>query len=132
MKESEIISTYRDSIEARMVELYRSVLNSDGRIQYKLYIWDDGQLDVLEEVQGGNSYLQPRELEPRSLVFIAKIDHPYFDPLDYTDDFRPDDEDEREEWEVEIIDWLVSEYKNHVSEVVDEIISDREREERWS
>lgn len=130
MKASEIISTYRDSIESRMVELYRSVLDSEGRIQYQLYIWDDGELADLEAVQGSNTYLQPREYEKRRLVHVARIDiMPNFDPWDYTDDPRPDDEDEREEAEAEIIDWLVDEYAKSVSDTVDDIISEYERDD---
>ena len=132
MKESEIISTYRDSIEARMVELYRIVLNSDGRIQYKLYVWSDGELEALEDVQGGNSSLQARDGESRSLTYVTTIASPCFDPWDYADHPAPEDEDERCAEEAEIIDWLVDEYEEHVYDVVNEIISDLEREERWS
>ena len=132
MKNSEIISTYRESIEARMVELYRIVLNSDGRIQYKLYVWSDGELEALEDVQGSNSYLQERDGESRSLTYVATIASPSFDPWDYADHSAPEDEDERDAEAAEIIDWMVNEYENHVSDVVDEIISDLEREERWS
>ena len=40
MKRSEIIEAYADTIIAEMCECYRDVVSSDGRVQYKLYIWD--------------------------------------------------------------------------------------------
>lgn len=47
MKRSEIISTHREAIAAYMVEHFRIVLECGGKVQYKLYIWEDGELEGL-------------------------------------------------------------------------------------
>lgn len=131
MNRSEIISLHREAIASDMVSRYRSVLECGGRIQYKLFIWEDGELEVLEGVQGDNSWLQARDAEPRELFYICTIDCPCFDPWDCTDHAAPDDEEEREREEQEIIDWCVDEYKAAIDEKLDAVIECAKCEEEY-
>lgn len=131
MNRSEIISENYKAITEAMVSRYRTVLESNGRIQYKIYIWDDGEIECLEQVQGDNSYLQPREMEPRALHYVTTIEQPNFDPWDSADHSAPEDEQERETEEREIIDWLVQEYETNVGDELDNIISEAEMVEHY-
>ena len=132
MKRSEAIEKYYDKIKADMVELYRSVIECDGRIQYGIYIWEDGELEHLEEVQGGTGWLKPRDYEPRELYYVTTIYvDPSFDIWDCSESGAPDDEDEREAMREEIIDWLVDDYKANVSDTLDSIIEDVKRREKY-
>ena len=132
MKKSEAIAKYYGDIAAAMAERYRAVIECDGRIQYKIYVWEDGEIECLEGVQGDSTWLQARDMEPRELYYVCTIDAPCFDAWDYTDHFAPDDEAEREAERKEIIDYLVAEYETNVADVLDDIISDAEREEKNS
>lgn len=125
MKKSEVIRKYYNKIAEAMVEQYRIVLNSHGRIQESIYVWDDGSVTVLEDVQGGNMYYSA----VNNLTYVCTIEKPFFDPWDYTDHGAPDDPDEREEEEAEIIEWLVSEYERNIADVIDPIIDEAERNE---
>lgn len=131
MKRSEIISENYKAITETMVSKYRAVLESNGAMQYQIYIWDDGEIECLEQVQGDNSYLQPREMEPRALHYVTTIEQPNFDPWDSADHSAPEDEQEREAEEKEIIDWLVQEYETNVGDELDNIISEAEMVERY-
>ena len=131
MKRSEIISENYKAITEAMVSRYRTVLESNGRIQYKIYIWDDGEIVCLEQVQGDNSYLLHIEMEPRALYYVTTIEQPNFDPWDSADHSAPDDEQEREAEEKEIIDWLVQEYETNVGDELDNIISEAEMVEHY-
>lgn len=129
MKTSEIIKAHRAEITSEMVDCYRSVLNSDGGIQYKIFIWDDGKIERLEQVQGDNSWLQAND---GSLHYITTISSPFFYAGDYTDDPEPDDEAERETWRQAVIEYLVDEYSREgVSDAMDVIIDDAERDEEY-
>ena len=129
MKRSEIITKYEKDIKTEMVKCYRFVLDSFGRIQYKIYVWEDGEIECLEGVQGDNSYLKAKDSEPRELYYICTIDSPCFDPWDYSDHSAPEDETEREKEKQEIIDYIVDEYETNVSDVLDTIITEAEQEE---
>lgn len=132
MKRSEILNTYRDSIEEAMVTAYHNVLKCYGRIQYKIYVWEDGEIESLEGVQGDNCCLVAKDSEPRDLEYVCTIDSPCFDPWDYDDESAPDDEDECERMEGAIIDYLVSEYKREgVRDALDAVIDEAESEEEY-
>ena len=131
MKRSEIIAKYRKEIAAEMVQHYRTVLECSGRIQYKVYVWEDGELECLEGVQGDTSYLRPRDAEPRELYFVCTLSAACFDPWDFADHSAPEDESEREKEEAEIIDYLVDEYETGVFDVLDAVIEEAEQEEQY-
>ena len=131
MKKSEAITKYSGDIAEIMVNRYRTVLECDGRIQYKIYVWEDGEIECMEGPQGDNSWLQAKNNEPRELFYVCTIDSPCFDPWDYSDHGAPEDDDEREAERSEIIDWLVNDYKDNVSDKLDEIIEEAEREESY-
>lgn len=131
MKRSECITKHSGDIAETMVNRYRTVLESEGRIQYKIYVWEDGEIECLEGVQGDNAWLQPKDREPRELFYVCTIDSPCFDPWDYTDHAAPDDEDEREAERAEIIDYLVNDYEENVSDILNAIIKEAETEEKF-
>lgn len=116
MKDYEVIEANFDRVANAMVEDYRAVLESYGRIQYKLYIWEDGDLESLEQFQGDNSYLVPNRCESRDLFLVDTIDAPFYDPWDFTCDSRPEDEEEAARMEAEINDCMVSEYEAAVAD----------------
>ena len=130
MKKSEIITAARSAIAETMVEKYSSVIDCDGRIQYKIYIWEDGEIECLQDVQGGNTRLQPCDAEPRELYYVTTVSEaPGFYLFDCTDEIEPEDEDEREAKAEEIREWLVDCYKENLSATIDAIIEDAEQEE---
>lgn len=131
MKQSEAIEKYQREITDELVSCYRIVLNYYGRIQYKVYVWEDGEIETLQGVQGDNSWLQPRSAEPRKLFYVCTVDAPCFDPWDFADHAAPDDEDEREAERKEIIDYLVGEYEHNVSEVIETAIEEAKDIEAW-
>lgn len=131
MKASEIIRKYYDKIANAMAERYRDVVESDGNIQYGIYIWEDGEIQILEDVQGGNSWLKARDGEPRKLVHVDTISEcPGFDVWDYSE-VKPDDDEKAEQMKDEIIDWLVESYEEGVYDRLDWIIKEIEQTERW-
>lgn len=130
MKNSEAITLYRDRIQKAMIDCYRTVIECDGRIQYKLYVWEDGELERLEGVQGDTGWLQPREMEPRQLFEITTVDAPFIDIWDFSDEPKPEDKDAQEAMRQEIIDYLVDSYTDNLDELVDGIIADAEYAEQ--
>ena len=130
MKKSEIISSNYNKIIDVMVDRYEDVLISGGRVQYKLFVWEDGEIECLEGCQGDTSYLRPKQNESRELYYVCTIDAPCFDPWDMTDHSAPDDEEEREREKREIIDWLVDEYRHEGAEaLLDATIEEAEMSE---
>lgn len=130
MKRSEAIVTYRDKIIDCMVSNYRAVLGCGGKIQYRIYVWEDGELEELEDVHGSTSYLQAKKYEPRKLYYVCTITAPCFTPWDFADHPAPEDEEEREREEREIIDWLIDEYRaTSAPEVLDAVILEAKQEE---
>lgn len=132
MKRSEAIETYRESIAAEMIEKYQSVIDSDGHAQYKIYVWSDGEIETLCGPQGDNSYLKAKEWETRQLFYVTTIAFPFFDPWDFADHARPDDEAEQEKDRKEIIDWLIDEYRCNIDETVRNVIEDAETDEKYA
>ena len=110
MTRKEVIEANREKLADKMRNLYRDVLDCDGRIEYSVYIWDDGEIETLEQTQGGNGWLKPKEWEDRKLFFVATIDSPFFDPWDCYPDPKPEDEEEAETIRNEIIDECVDDY----------------------
>lgn len=127
MKKSEVIAKKRAALRDKMRDCYRSVLNSDGQIQYKIFIWSDGVIETLEGCQGDSSWLQAPDYETRELYEVCKIDAPCFDPWDYADHSAPEDEEERNAERESIISWLVGEYDP--DEILDAVISDAQFDE---
>ena len=131
MKNSEAIRKYYDTIRDTLLDCYRTVLECNGRIQYKVYVWEDGEIERLEAPQGDTGWLQAREYEPRKLFYIDQIDAPFFDPWDFEDVQKPEDEVEAEERRQEIIDYLVESFEADVDDRIDHIIESAEEAERY-
>lgn len=132
MKASEAIRKYYDTIRAEMISCYRTVLECSGRIQYKIYIWCDGEIERLEAPQGDSAWLQPRDAEPRDLFHVVTVDAPFFDVWDYSETGKPEDPAEADELEREIIDYLVDSYDTEsADEILSAAISDAEEAEAY-
>lgn len=133
MKKSEFIQEHYSALIDAMVDAYEDVAGSYGRVQYKIYIWDDGQIERLQGCQGDSTRLVPRQCEPRELYYVCTVGGQYIDPWDFSDHSAPDDDDEREQEEQEILDWLVDDYKHNGAEAaLDEAIKEAEQEEYWN
>jgi hypothetical protein len=131
MKNSEAIRKYYDTIRDALLDCYRTVLECNGRIQYKVYVWEDGEIERLEAPQGDTGWLQAREYEPRKLFYVDLIDAPFFDPWDYSDVGKPDDDAEAEALRQEIIDYLVESFEADVDDRLDHIIQNAEEAEKY-
>ena len=129
MKKSKLIARCRGQLADEMVSLYREVLESNGGIQYKVYLWEDGEIELLQGVQGDSSSLRPKDSEPRCLYYVCTIDAPYFDPWDIAGHSAPEDEEERETERKEIIDWCVDDYAENISDVLAEVIKEAAADE---
>lgn len=123
MTKIEAITNHRDAIANEMIDRYRAVLEADGTIQYRIYLWDDGEIQSMEQVQGDRTWLESRD-SGRRLYYITAIDAPCFNPWGSADCPAPDDEDEREAMRQEIIDWCVDQYRESISDTIDAIIED--------
>ena len=113
MKKSEIIKKYEDKIIETMIEYYEAIVRYNGRVEYALYIWEDGEIEVLEKTSGDNSWLQAKDWEERELFYVTtvKVDSS-FNIWDGAGGISiPEDEDEAEKMEEELIENLVDEYK---------------------
>lgn len=128
--ESTVINANRDAIREKATELYRNVLECEGRIQYSLYIWSDGQLETLEDVQGGNAWLKPNDCETRELIFVCNIEAPNFRASDLFEK-KPSSDEEAEEWTEIIIDDMVQDYEAAFDDLLDNGIYEYEEAERY-
>ena len=125
MTKAEVIKNNYDEIIKTMVVLRRDVLEHDGRNQHQIYIWEDGEIRVLEGSQGDNSYLVPNNGESRNLYYVCTVDAPFFSPWDYVDETPPEDESQCEMVEQQVIDFLMDEYKEDiVYEILDSVIKE--------
>ena len=131
MTRSEIIRNHYSEIADEMIEHYRTVLESEGHVQYNMYIWEDGTIYSLEQVQGDGTYLVPNDMETRQLYYIDTVAYPFFNPWDAAGESAPDDDAEREAQEAEIIDYLVDQYRNNIDDVMERIITDAECDEMF-
>lgn len=129
MTSSEIILKNFGKLKEKMVDLYRSVLNCSGEIQYSLYVWEDGEIQYLEGVQGDSARLYARDSEPRKLVYVDTIQFPFFDVWDNVLDGKPDDPSEAEQVKQETIDWMVYQYEETVSDRLDVIIQEYKQDD---
>lgn len=131
MKKSEVISRFAPAIEAAMVDCYRSVLRYDGRIQYGVYVYSDGTVRTIEQVQGDNARLAKDESDPRELYYVTTVSAPGVDVFDLagiTD--TSETEEEAEVAKAEAIDWLVEDYEAAgADEALDSVIRNAEIDE---
>ena len=134
MKKSELLKAHESEIIDAMVHYHDVVVDSVSRVQYKLYIWSDGEIEAMEQAQGETgSYLVPLAAETRELYYITTItEGAGFDPWDAAGSAPPDDEAEREAAETEILDWLKDAYRTDAECQLEYIIRDAEQEEKYS
>ncbi len=108
----EVIEANEEKIIAEMESCYRSVLECDGRVEYKIYVWEDGEIEIFEDVQGGTTYLKANEYEERWLYGVTRVSFPNFDPFESYPETIPEDEDERDALREELIDEQMSYYSS--------------------
>ena len=72
----DIVTKYEDKIIKEMIDCYRCVLEYNGNIEYKIYIWEDGEIEILETLNGSRGWLQPKECETRKLYYITTVKSP--------------------------------------------------------
>ena len=116
-----LVESNRKEIEATMQECYESVIDANGVIQFSIYLWDNGEIKVLEDVQGGNSFLAPHEGYDHELFRLIEIAEPCFDWTNYCDEKVPDKDDEPDAYEAlkeNIIQWLKEDY--NPSDILDD------------
>lgn len=80
MKKSDLIRVHYDAIAAEFVKDYRAVLGSAGRIQYSVYIWEDGEIESQYAAQGDSFYLDDSEDDERRLFYLDTIASPFYRP----------------------------------------------------
>lgn len=131
MKKTEIILANYAAIVAAMIEHYQTVIACEGRLQYDIYIWSDGELDILEQFQGGNSYLRPVDGETRNLYYVTTVGGQLCNIWDLAWETPPEDPDELKTAEEEITAWLLDEYRNNIDDVMDRIIEDAKLEDLY-
>lgn len=130
MKNSEMIKKFAAEIQESMIDAYKTSIECEGRIEYQIYVWEDGEIERLQTVSGDRSYLKAKDGEPRKLVYVTTVAG--CNPFDCADEAIPEDENEREDMKAELIEWLMDEYKATVSEKLDEAIEREECEEKHS
>ena len=122
MKKSKVIKKYYDKIKEAMVDGFRTVIESDGNVQVKVYIWEDGETETLEMPCGDNASLFPEDWRH----YVCTISEPCFNVWDAAGATPPEDEESEEfdrEWEA-AVDWLVEEYEHScVEDILDDVIN---------
>ena len=131
MKKSEAIKKYQPEIMETMSEKYRNVLESEGRLQYRIYVWSDGEIECLEGPQGDNSYLKAKDSEPRTLFYVDTVSAPGFSIWDAAGESAPENEQEAEEMAKSVIDSCMEEYTDTLPDMVDALIREAEDEEAY-
>lgn len=126
MTKLEALKKYRTAIEQEAVNLYRTVLECDGMIQFSLYVWEDGEIESLQDTNGGNSFLRPRDSEPRQLFFVVRLSEPTFRWEDMMFDPISEDDEEREQQWQDAIDCAVESFPDWFSDKLDSIIREEE------
>lgn len=111
-----------------MTRCYRNVLESDGAIQYKIYIWEDGAIESLEGPQGDCSSLVARSNEPRHIYYVTVISAPCVDVFDLAGAERPEDPTEMESAKAEAIDFLVDNYSEEAEARLDAVIEEAQED----
>lgn len=129
MKSSEIIKANYGKISESMFERLRTVYECGGRIQYAIYVWEDGELEIMQQAHGDSSWLEAKESETRALVYVGTVKAPNFDPWAVTDEPKPEDDAAREEAEAEIINWVMDGAEQYVDAIIEERIEELERED---
>ena len=132
MKRSEALDKYRETIIDQMVKSYKDVLENKGITEDKIYVWEDGEIEVLSDTQGGSGWLVAKEWEDRELFYAVTVSCPNFDPWDCTADPKPDDEEEAAAYEADIIAEEVDCYRDQADEILDQAIEyAKEEEDEW-
>lgn len=130
MKKSEAIEMYRENILEAMRECYETVAKHPD-IEEDIYIWEDGEIEILENVRGGSGYLKAKDSEPRELFYVTTVNMPMnYDPWDFSDYGEPEDEEEAKAELEEIISWLVENYDpdEALDEAFDRAVEEEEME----
>lgn len=124
MTKFETMNIHRSSIEEALIDSYESVLRCAGTVQYAVYIWEDGEITLLQQAQGDHGYLIPRENETRALYYVETVGGSPIDLWDCANEAPPEDADERQRMEDEIIEWLVDEYRQGINDLMEQLLNE--------
>ena len=123
MTRYEIITAHRAELLETIENEFTDVIKCAGRIQTTVYIWEDGEIETLTDAQGSNTWLQPKDAEPRALYRVCFIEAPLWDwttcvdPGEYSRAAHAEDPEQAlEDLEVEAIEWYISEYAHSTAE----------------
>lgn len=120
----EIIEANEEAIKEELISSYTKAVECDGRIERQIYIWSDGEIEVLEEAQGSNSWLRANNSEDRDLYYLTTVTG-----CNVWDNGEPEDEAEAEKEHDLLVDILVDDYKAYIDVTFEHIIEDVERRE---
>lgn len=104
MKRSVVLDKHRETIIAAMRKYYERMLQEEGRLQYVIFITEDGRIYTLEDIAGGTS-----SLDADDLLYVTTIHkkNPVWGCIDTP---VPEDEDEREDLKQGIIECMMDDY----------------------
>ena len=125
MTKSELIRKHFAELAKVLAKHYETVVDSEGRVQYKVYIWSDGEIQCLEQAQGDNSYLVPNDCETRELYYVTTVGGYRVDLTDAAGLPGIETEDDHRD----AVEYLVDAYKQELPDLLDELIYEAEREE---
>lgn len=125
MKKSELIRENFSRLAKALADRYETVVGCGGQVQYKVYIWSDGEIQYLEQPQGDNSYLAPNNHETRELYYLTTVGGYRIDLADAAGLPAVETEEDKQE----AVEFLVDEYKRELPDLLDELIYEAEREE---
>lgn len=123
MKKSELVRKYREGIETEMLRQYKANINCRD-IETLIFLWKDGRVDTFDRVNG--SSCSPRTDD--DLIYVCSVGCD--DWADYCD--RPEAGQTWEELEEFTKAWMISQYMDTVSDLVDEIIETMEFNEKYN
>ena len=129
MKKSEVIEKYEHEIIEEMKDAYRCCLNTDGDCTEQIWIWEDGEIEVLFNVRPNTGVLVPRAGEDRQLFYVLTVDEisSNFSIWDTTCEPEPDDENEAEKMKQELMQDILDEYDPYIQ--FDEVLAEAKWEE---
>lgn len=125
-----LVSEHRDDIIAEMRYCYKSAAECDGRVNYDVYIWSDGEIESLPLFGGESSWLQAKAGEARSLYRVVNVSFSSY-WSDFTDEPIPDRAEDPDEWERvrdETVAYIMEGYDEEAAEALDKAIEDEKRE----
>ena len=110
----ELVEENRNAIVEEVKRCWRNVIESEGRVMYRIYIWEDGEIESLCAVSE-NEWLRSNTGE--NLYGLGLVKHQQFDWSEFCEEPIDWDNEERcEELKEEVTEWLIGDDEEHVVE----------------